>query len=174
MAGGEQVTTTTGVARDRAMRKLRDKYPDEYAALYAEEMGYEQRACRVCGNAFRRATNASICGPECRRYWTILRYVVDPVARQRQLVATAKWYIAKGEGTAYHHRIVNGEATRGNGRWLIAGGAAYEAAVTAIERGWPIADQIPPAIREQIEQDQGTDPDARASRGGLTDDCEVR
>lgn len=151
-----RILTVMPDAVERKQQQQRELRQQEEAAREKERVD-EAQPCVVCGNPVTRGGRALTDTPTCSMVWTSLRFHVDPERRDihRKLVAANQ--LDKGISVAYAKKVLNDEEVNSNGRWLVRGSRPHRAALLAHERGWPIFDQLPAVIREQIRDDAQDD-----------------
>lgn len=138
------------------------------------------RPCDVCGQPMNDPNPARrFCTSECRKVWERLAYHTDPLRRAQAKRAQARYIIDNAERlpetqVRFAERILSGEVgTDRDFRWMVEGTTAFETAVEAVLKAWPIADQLPASIRRQIYEHLGWewdgDPDVPSGSDSLRD-----
>lgn len=120
------------------------------------------RRCRTCGGQLP-SNKPSYCSDRCVSLAEDLHHATRSEALLRaHMLATARWSLANvdPDSVAYRQRVgfwrkaVEGrwDEVDSHGRWLVVGSAAFDAAVEVVERGWPLADELHPDVRAQVEE----------------------
>jgi transposase len=122
------------------------------------------RPCEVCGQPMNDPSQARrFCAPPCRNVWERLSYHTDPNRRAQAKRAQARYIIDNAERlpatqVRFAERVLSGEVGTDRGfRWMVEGTAAFETAVEAVLKNWPIALQLPASVRRQIYEHLGWD-----------------
>lgn len=122
--------------------------------------------CYICGHhAQGNPRNRRFCSSDCRRIYDLLRYSIDDDKRLKHRLATAKWAVDNPDKVpdfqlrAAHVLLYNGPDHGSGNRWLVEGSAAFNAAVTACDKAWPVFKQLPSQIRAQIKTHLGLELD---------------
>lgn len=129
------------------------------AAVKVAEAAERARDCDVCGTTFVPQTKSVRCSSHCADIGSKLRRHTDVESWSRHQVAMARWNIENLSDERheyeieYWQKILDGRTDEidRHGRWLVEGSAAWDAAVEVVGNGWPLADELHPAIREQVE-----------------------
>jgi len=126
--------------RDRALRALNDGVP-------------KLVICRTCGELFESGPRRVFCSPAHRLAYQCLQYHVDDERRAAQLHAIARWTLDNSDDPRQvrsARRRLAGES-EDHGRWLVHGSLPFHWALRAHALQWPIFDELPPPIRQQVE-----------------------
>lgn len=158
-----------GVGRSTVQRLVITRFPhwkaERSLQRAIDNQPHKSYSCKVCGLLIRQLESSRkvYCSDGCWEMWTNLRFHVDEDAHARHAAAVAKWTLANVDfddpdrpvtASREHYEKVAAmrrDEIESQGRWLIEGSNAWKSAVEAVRRGLPIADELHPQIREQVE-----------------------
>lgn len=136
---------------------------DAVAALVAvtrEKMRSEGAPCPVCGTTVF-ATYRRFCSEGCRDRYEAVRYHIDPERREQHRRLMSRWTLENSDTAPdfqvrHARRVLQGTAgTHDDRRWMIEGSEPFRVAVEVFVNGWPLAEEFPEPIREQIHEHLG-------------------
>lgn len=163
----EEIGERHGVTRERVRQLISPLDPTLYKMEQLRRKGRTKlrarskgspvtiRECITCGKTFETTNTSKCCCPVHRQVYNLLRYHVDPKRHEHTRRNTAK-FVLKSDASEtqkrFAQRVLDGVELDEHGKWMIPGSLAWHWALRAHALRWPIFDQLPGEIQQQIRE----------------------